>query len=462
MVDVRRNPPPADPESEQATLGAILVKPEVLDRVAEILTPADFHWQAHSLVFQAMLDLARRGDAVDLVTVTNLLRERRQLDRVGGPDMRGEVFLAALSERVAFAVNAEHYAWIVAKRADLRRKRELALKIIEACDNSGDGLDGLISQISAPRRGPASFNPITAKKLGEMEFPPRRWVVPDLITEGLTLLAGRPKIGKGWLALNIAVAVATGGLAMGKIQVEIGEALYLSLEDSWRRMKERLEKTIPLSELPEGLHIETIGSLPRLNQGGLAILDAWLRKYPGVKLVIVDTLARVKPEKKRGDDSYQHDSGVVGDLQKLAFDHQVALILIHHTNKRQTEDIVEEVSGTYGLTGASDAVAVLSRKARGQMDGILKLTGRDIEEQELAMNFDPDLGLWNLLGETREVTRSKERQDILLLLKELGPMSAKQIAEHLSKNLNNIYVMLSRMKDAGEVKSEEGKYTVPK
>jgi len=447
--------PPWSKEAEQALLGSILVRPEVLDHVATVIDACDFYQETYGRIFQTMVDLSGRGDPVDLVTVSSYLADHGQLESVGGPG-----FLAGLSEQVGFATNADYYARIVADKADLRKKRELALKIIKACDSSNNGLDGLISQISAPRRGPASFNPITAKELGNKEFSPRRWVVPDLITEGLILIAGRPKIGKGWLAMDIAVAVATGGLALGKIQVERGEALYLALEDSQRRVQERLRKIIPCGNLPEALHIETIGSFPRLNQGGLAILGAWLKKYPRVKLVILDTLARVKPARGRNEDPYQHDTAVIGELQKLCFDHQIALILIHHTNKRQTEDIVEEVSGTYGLTGAADAVAVLSRKARGQMDGSLKLTGRDQEDQDLALKFDPDRGVWNLLGETQKVNRSQERKDILLLVKEHGPMSAKQIAEHLKKNLNSVYVMLSRMKDAGEVKSEGGEYTV--
>jgi replicative DNA helicase len=165
-------PPPWSKEAEQALLGSILVRPEVLERVAAKIEPTDFYQEAHGRIFQAMPDLSGRGAPVDLVTGTALLKEQDQLDRVGGPDIKGELFLAALRKQVGFATNADYYARIVAEKADLRRKRELALNIIEACDSSGNGLDGLISQISAPRRGPASFNPITAKELGNKEFPP--------------------------------------------------------------------------------------------------------------------------------------------------------------------------------------------------------------------------------------------------------------------------------------------------
>jgi hypothetical protein len=463
------NKPPKDApeiEFEQVILGGLITRsqlePEEFPKVAGLLMPEDFYREAHAIIYRAMIDLRLRGKPVDLVSVIEILRERGELDKVGGA-----MFLMRLTDEVGYAVNVGYYVEKVRERADLRRIRNLALRLAEASDDSGRGKSGetvaeLISQLTVQHRVAAPFNPITAKDLKGVEFPPRRWAVPDLITEGLTILAGRPKVGKSYLILNISAAIAAGGLALGKIEVEQGEVLYLGLEDSKRRLQERLKKIMPPDTLwPESLFLEAIGGLPKLNQGGLAILDAWLKKYPGVKLVVVDTLAKVKPGKGRHEDAYQHDAAIIGDLQKLAFEHGVALILVHHTNKRQTDDIVEEVSGTYGLTGAADCVAVLSRKARGQMDGSLKLTGRDQEDQDLALKFDPDLGLWDLIGETRKVMRSKEREAIMDILQRYGPLTYKEIAAHLEKNPNNINALLYKMKDAGEVRQSGDKYILP-
>lgn len=99
-----------NPEAEQSVLGAIMVRPEVLNQVPAKIEPADFYQEAHGRIFRAMLDLSGHGDPVDLVTVTALLRERGQLEGVGGPS-----FLAALSEQVGFAVNAAYYADLVKK-----------------------------------------------------------------------------------------------------------------------------------------------------------------------------------------------------------------------------------------------------------------------------------------------------------------------------------------------------------
>jgi hypothetical protein len=312
---------------------------------------------------------------------------------------------------------------------------------------------------------PTALKTITARELGSKEFPPRRWAVPDLITEGLTILAGRPKFGKSVLALNVAGAVATGGVALGKILVEQGESLYLALEDSERRLKERLEKIFSSCELPEGLHIVTAGNFPQLQDGGLEALGAWLSEHPQARLVIIDTLARVKPSRKRNQDAYEHDAAIIANLQAIAFKHSLAIIVVHHTTKAECDDFLMAVSGTFGLTGAADCVAVLARKGRGEMDATLKLTGRDIEEKELALRFSPDFFLWELLGDAKEFGRSKERQDILLILKENGPLYPRQVADIMGKNdkkdKDKIKALLWKMKVDGDLTAKAGKYSIP-
>jgi hypothetical protein len=153
------------------------------------------------------------------------------------------------------------------------------------------------------------------------------------------------------------------------------------LEHGPRRIQERLAKVVPSGDLPDGLHIATAGDFPPLHKGGLEALEAWLKEHPAARLLVLDTLARVKPGKKQNQESYEQDTAVVAALQKLSIDHGAALVVIHHTRKCESDDFLEEVSGTYGLTGAADCVAVLARKARGEMDGTLRLTGRDIEER---------------------------------------------------------------------------------
>ncbi|MDD3493145.1 MAG: AAA family ATPase, partial [Candidatus Thermoplasmatota archaeon] len=142
---------------------------------------------------------------------------------------------------------------------------------------------------------------ITGADLAKKEFPPIRWAVPGLLPEGYGILGGRPKIGKSWLAFDLALAVASGGYAIGSNEypVESGTVLYLALEDNERRLQER-QKILLNGQAggPQDLHLVT--NWKRLNEGGLEALEAWLDANPDCRLVIIDTLARAKPRLKRG------------------------------------------------------------------------------------------------------------------------------------------------------------------
>ncbi len=282
-------------------------------------------------------------------------------------------------------------------------------------------------QTSAEPGDTTGLTTITGAALMQLDLPEPPAVVPGFFVEGLTLLASRPKLGKSWLMLSTAVAVATGGRALGKIQVEKGEALYLGLEDNQRRLQSRLE--VITDDVPGGLHLATSGSMSRLHEGGLEQLDGWITAHPACRLVVIDTLARVRPPMKPGADLYSQDAILGAQLQELAIKHSVALVLVHHVRKALAEDFLDTVSGSTGLTGVADAVLVLNRQ-RGEADAILHVTGRDIEENSHALQFDPAKGLWSLLGNADVYALTKERQTILAYLAQHAvPASPKEIAE---------------------------------
>ena len=268
---------------------------------------------------------------------------------------------------------------------------------------------------------------LSAKQLQAMALPDPVWVVPGLLVEGLTLLAGAPKLGKSWMALNVALAVALGGRALG-VQVEQGSALVLALEDSLRRIREnRLQMLSPDVPLPGDLFVTN--SAPRTDQGLLDYLRNWLSAHPDCRLVVIDTLARIRPPRKKGADVYQEDVEFGASLQKLALESHIALLVIHHDRKAQSEDWVAEVSGSFGLTAACDAVLGLKR-TRGTATAKLHAVGRDMEEQELALSFDKSRGLWGLLGPSQDWEVSEQQRQILTLLREASePLSPKEVHE---------------------------------
>lgn len=242
-------------------------------------------------------------------------------------------------------------------------------------------------------RGDTRRTSWTAAELMATDFPEPRWAVPGVVAEGLNLLAGAPKGGKSWLTLGLGVSVAMGGKALGRIDVEQGQALVLALEDTPRRLKSRLSKILGHEPAPAGLTIAV--ECPPLPMGGDELIAGWLDRHTDARLVVIDVFAKVRGPSFKDVSAYDNDYAAVSRAKALADEYGVAVVLVHHTRKAADEDWLSTVSGTQGLAGAADAVAVLKR-TRGKADGLLSLTGRDIEEAEHALMFAADLGAWQL------------------------------------------------------------------
>src|SRR6476660_3946429 len=208
---------------------------------------------------------------------------------------------------------------------------------------------------------------IDAETLLGMDFPPLEYVIPGYLVEGLTVLGGRPKLGKSWLAYDVSIAVATGGKAMGSVDCEQGDVLYLALEDNRRRVKDRLLTLCPARKILkinlERLTVRTVS--PRIDNGLKAELDKWRLGCKRPRLIIIDVFLKVRPPRKKGEDPYSADYDAVTPLQRYASEHRLAIVLVTHTRKMAAEDPLEGISGTNGVTGAADAVLVLNRDAKG-------------------------------------------------------------------------------------------------
>jgi len=254
---------------------------------------------------------------------------------------------------------------------------------------------------SIPARGSSTedrssrrLNIFSASDLERWEIPPLRWVIPGLLPEGLTILAGAPKLGKSRLVLDLALRVTLGDVALEKFPTEQGEVLYLALEDGKRRLKNRIQEMLQGSPFPDGLHFSTTSS--KLNEGFLAELDDWLSEHSDTRLVIIDTLARIR-SKSRTNNVYLEDTEICGSLQDLAERHHVAILFVHHTRKMKDDDIVDEVSGSHGLTGVADTLWILQR-SRGQQRAKVFMTGRDVEDYTIELESGPG-GTWRYIGE---------------------------------------------------------------
>jgi len=300
----------------------------------------------------------------------------------------------------------------------------------------------------------------TASELLLKEFRPLKWAVPDLVPEGLTLLAGKPKTGKSWLALDFAIAAANGSYAIGALKCDPGPVLYLALEDTERRLQRRMLAVLQGDEPPDDMEYKT--EWRGCDQGGLNDLRTWLefvaKRNP--RLLIVDTLQKMRGTRKRDAGVYEDDYKVVAGFKTLADEFQIPIMLVTHLNKQGNEDPIMAVSGTAGLTGSADTILVLQRE-KNDPNAVLYVRGRDVNEHEVAIQFDNQTGKWTRLGKADDFRLSEGRRQIIRALTEnAGQMTPKEIAEVTGQKPANTRYYLSKMAREGEVKrNRTGKYS---
>jgi biotin operon repressor len=289
----------------------------------------------------------------------------------------------------------------------------------------------------------------SAADLQKREFPEIRYVVPGIIAPGLTLFAGKPKIGKSWFCLDVALAVAADRYCLSDLKCNVGDVLFIGLEDNERRLRKRIAKLLPTNvEWPHRFKYAT--EWPRAHEGGTKAIREWCRSTPDPRMVVIDVLAAFRSDRRNAQAPYEADYAAIKELQQIASDYSVAIIVVHHTRKAGTDvDPFDLVSGTLGLSGAADTTLVLNRDNFGNH---LYGRGRDIEEIDKAAEFNKETCRWKLLGEVIDVRRSDERAAILKVLLDADePMSPADIADLLGLKTNNVKQLLHKMAGAGEV-----------
>ena len=239
---------------------------------------------------------------------------------------------------------------------------------------------------------------INAEDLQNRTYEPTPFLVDELILEGLHILAGAPKIGKSWLALWLCLCVAQ-EQALWNFATTQGEALYLSLEDSFQRIQTRL---FDLTEdAPPTLHFAIMADT--LKHGLEQQIEQFLTEHPDTKLVVIDTLQRVRGT---GSDSnlYANDYQDIGILKQLADRRHIAILLIHHLRKLHDDDPMNMISGSTGLSGAADSTFVLQKSSRLANIASLHCTGRDIPDRTLKLELGEEDHVWKLLSDSKTCT----------------------------------------------------------
>jgi hypothetical protein len=196
-----------------------------------------------------------------------------------------------------------------------------------------------------------------------------------------------------------------------------------------------------------------------MDEGGTGKLARWLDAHPMARLVLIDVWPRVRP-RSRGTDYYTVDYDAASPVQALAIERGIPIAILYHTRKAESSDFVETVTGTFGTAAAADTIIVVKR-GRGQADATLYITGRDVEERELALRFESSVGTWALLGDAAEYNVGETRQEIIATLRTHGTLTPKQLSEVTDVGYENAKKTMRRMADEGQVLAKSGRYSLP-
>ncbi|MCA9840005.1 MAG: AAA family ATPase [Trueperaceae bacterium] len=276
---------------------------------------------------------------------------------------------------------------------------------------------------------------LKASELETMVFQDMSYVVNQLIPVGLSQLVAKPKMGKSFFSLELALTVATENNFLN-LETEHGSVLYFALEDNLRRLQTRTAQIMNGQKFPEQLSFAT--EAPQIGSALLSTIDDWRTSVDKPKLVIIDTLGRVMPGDSRSNE-YSEVTQLLGSVQQYAFDHNLAILFVHHAKKNEAEggDHFDSSLGSQGIFGVMDAMLVL-HKARMSSDAKLHVTGRDFEETILYITFDKSRGLWlpdkpNL---AQELDLTPERLAVLKAIAD-GKTQARDIASHIGSSPSN-------------------------
>lgn len=280
-------------------------------------------------------------------------------------------------------------------------------------------------------------------------FPEPRWAVPGILSGGLAILAGRPKLGKSILALQLAIAVDAGGIFLGR-HIERGRAAYLALEDAPRRIQGRLRQMGATPSCDVRFELDW----PRIDHGGLAQLERAIAEWQA-RLVVIDTISRAMS----GCIDWGRVGPVtaaLGSIQDIAKASDTCILLIDHHRKPGVSgaNVVDDVMESTGKTGVADTILGFYRE-RGQHTATLQMVGRDIDDQQLALRLDRATLCWQLAA------GSGVQSAIVEALEVLGSATLTELASHLGKDKGNLSRELAELESKALIGRRSDSRTAP-
>lgn len=265
----------------------------------------------------------------------------------------------------------------------------------------------------------STIKSINAKELLSMKIEAPHTVVDNMICQGVTIYAGAPKVGKSWSCLDLCISVCKGQAFLG-FATNKCDCSYFALEDSWYRLQNRLKKVLSGKDVTdiENFHLQLYCS--PLDNGLLEELESHLKEFPNVKLIILDTLQKVRGNQGT-DNMYSNDYKEISKIKSFADEHKICIVLIHHLKKGKEDDIFDKINGSTGITGAADTTIILS-KEKGKKEVLFSIQGRDVESTDKLLIFNKDTFKWEVVCEDLETKKDTDvytHNPIVITIKKL-------------------------------------------
>ena len=258
---------------------------------------------------------------------------------------------------------------------------------------------------------PKNLTTISSYELMTSELPPLYWCVENLLPQGLGILAAPPKFGKSWLCLLLSLKVALGEDFLG-FRTNKSKVLYLALEDSHHRIQNRLKRLLRENMCPEDIIFAIKATT--VSQGLIDGLEDHIKNSPDTKLIIIDTLQKVRTGVNKNEGAYAADYRELGELKSFADKHNICILVVHHLRKQKDSDIFNRISGTNAIMGAADTILVIEKNNRylhNICDTKLHITGRDVESEDINLEFDLINCEWKSIGNEENQQKKREKKE---------------------------------------------------
>ncbi len=280
---------------------------------------------------------------------------------------------------------------------------------------------------------PHKLTVIDGETLIDKRLPPTKFCVDTLLPQGISILGGSPKVGKSWFVLDLCVHVARGE-PMWNLAVTKGEVLYLCLEDTERRIGERLN--LITDDIPQGLFFAT--GTTSIENGVCDFLRDFKRAHLGVSLVAIDTFQLIRTV--TNEVSYGGDYAELQTLKSLAEELNISLLLVHHLRKMGDRDPVNKLSGSTGIAGAVDAVFIMEKNERTENCATLYASGRDIRDRKIRLEMTPDTCVWKMVSDSLTMPETVLPDEMVSLVEHI-----KVAGEFVGRNIDLADILSQRL-----------------